>query len=117
MRADSEISAETTADIPKINAAIRFTPSLPADGLKQLYRQYGVPASALSHAGGSQIVWTLAPGGRLRPVPIRVGITDYTFTQLLSGEVQVGDELVTGEAVGGENTGAAAPPKFGAPRR
>ena len=106
------------ANVIKVpNAAIRFTPSLSTDALKQLYRQYGVPASALSHAGGAQVVWKLVPGGGLRPVPIRVGITDYTFTQLLSGDAQVGDELVTGEAVGGENTNGAAAPKFGAPRR
>ena len=105
------------ANVVKIpNAAIRFTPNLPSDTLKQLYRQYNVPIAATSsHAGGAQVVWRLEPGGKLRPVPLRVGITDYTFTQLLSGDVRVGDGLVTGEAVGGE--GAAAAPRFGGPRR
>jgi HlyD family secretion protein len=105
------------ANVVKIpNAAIRFTPNLSADALKQLYRQYDVPLAATSsHAGGAQVVWKLDSGGRLRPVSLRVGITDYTFTQLLSGDVHVGDALVTGEAVAGDN--AAAPPKFGSPRR
>jgi HlyD family secretion protein len=104
-------------DVVKVpNAAIRFTPSLPADALKQLYRDYAVPAAATSsHAGGSQVVWKVDPGGKLRPVAIRIGITDYTFTQLLSGELQVGDPLITGEAVGAES--ASAPPRFGAPKR
>jgi len=105
------------ANVVKVpNAAIRFTPNLSADALKQLYRQYDVPIAATSsHAGGAQVVWRLDSGGRFRPVPLRVGITDYTFTQLLSGDVKAGDALVTGEAVAGEN--AAAPPRFGGPRR
>lgn len=98
------------------NAAIRFTPNLPADALKQVYRDYGIPAAATSsHAGGSQVVWKLESGVKLRPVALRVGITDYTFTQLISGELHVGDALITGEAVGGEN--GPAPPRFGAPKR
>lgn len=106
------------ANVIKIpNAAIRFTPNLSADTLRQLYRQYDVPLSATSsHAGGSQVVWKVEPGGKLRPVALRVGLTDYTFTQLVSGDVRLGDALVTGEAVGGENS-AIAPPRFGAPRR
>jgi HlyD family secretion protein len=98
------------------NAAIRFTPSLPAETLKELQRQYNVPlAAASTHAGGSQVVWKLDSPGKLRPVPIRVGITDYTFTQLLSGDVRVGDALVTGEGVAGDP--AATAPRFGGPRR
>jgi hypothetical protein len=62
------------------------------------------------------VVWQAGPGGRLKPIPIRVGITDYTFTQLVSGDLKPGDLLVTGEAVAGEN-GAATPPRFGGPRR
>ena len=106
------------ANVVKIpNAAIRFTPNLSTDTLKQLYRQYDVPPSATSsHAGGSQVVWMVEAGGKLRPVALRVGLTDYTFTQLVSGDVRLGDALVTGEAVGGENS-AIAPPRFGGPRR
>src|SRR5215471_3135139 len=72
------------ANVVKIpNAAIPFTPNLSADTLRQLYRQYDVPLSATSsHAGGSQVVWKVEPGGKLRPVALRVGLTDYTFTQL-----------------------------------
>ena len=49
----------------------------------------------------------------------RVGITDYTSTQLVEGEVHRGDLLVTGEALGAENGEPATPaaPRFGAPRR
>jgi len=39
----------STREAPNVikvpNAAIRFTPSLPADALKELYRQYGAGAA------------------------------------------------------------------------
>jgi len=39
----------STREAPNVikvpNAAIRFTPSLPADALKELYRQYGAAAA------------------------------------------------------------------------
>jgi len=102
------------------NAAIRFVPSVPAEDLKQLYQRFGILlAASSSHSGGAHVVWTVDRSGALTPVAIKAGITDYTFTQLLSDNLREGDLLVTGEAVAGEPGAAAAPaaPKFGAPRR
>jgi HlyD family secretion protein len=114
----STIPTGEVADAIRVpNAAIRFTPSLPAEELKRLYQQNGVSlAAAASRSGAAKVVWQLGPDGRLKPMAIRVGITDYTFTQLVSGDVKVGDRLVTGEGVAGQG-GAASPPKFGAPPR
>ena len=36
------------------------------------------------------------PEGRLKQVPVRMGVSDGTFMELLSGDVKVGDKLVTG---------------------
>jgi HlyD family secretion protein len=109
-----------TVEIP--NAAMRFTPPLPAAQIQRLYTQYAIPPGvAASRSGTSHVVWTLQPGGKIRPVAIRVGITDYTSTQLIDGDIHPGDILVTGEAVSGEaESGPLAgppPPRFGAPRR
>ncbi len=45
------------------------------------------------------IVWTLLPDKSLRPVQILTGITDYTFTQVVSveasGDLREGDQVVT----------------------
>lgn len=114
----STIPTGQVADAIRVpNAAIRFTPSLPPEELKRLYQQNGLsPAAAASRSGAAKVVWQLGPGGRLKPISIRVGITDYTFTQLVSGDIKVGDLLVTGEGVAGQG-GAAAPPRFGAPPR
>jgi HlyD family secretion protein len=101
------------------NAALRFSPSFSNNVLRQLYEQNQIPAAATtSHVGGWRVVWKPEPGGRIRPLAVRTGITDYTFTQLISGEVKAGDLLATGEESAGNSSGTnpASAPKFGAPR-
>ncbi len=55
----------------------------------------GMPA-----APETQIIWKLDANKQLRPVQVRTGITDYTYTQLVEvargGELNEGDILVTG---------------------
>jgi HlyD family secretion protein len=111
--------ASDTLRIP--GAALRFTPELPRSELQALYKQFKIPAAATTtHAGGWQVVWKPGPGRQLEPVPVRVGITDYSFAQLLEGNLKEGDMLVTGQ----NNTRASqaqgqspVAPRFGGPRR
>lgn len=99
------------------NSALRFTPAFPQQQIQQLYAKYAIPATAsTSHAGNKHVVWKLE-GDQIRPVVMQVGITDYTFTQLLSGELKPGDVLAAGEAAGGDGAHPSAAPKFGAPKR
>ena len=73
-----------------------------------------------AHGGGygsgaaqqSNIVWKLLPDKTLEPVKITTGITDFTFTELKSGEIKEGDALVTG-STGGRAAGAAGLPGAG----
>ena len=61
------------------------------------------------------VVWKVRPDKTLEPVRIRTGITDHTVTevaQVLNGQLNDGDELVTGAATGGQ-TGAARAPGMG----
>ena len=48
--------------------------------------------------GGGQSVFVLLPDGKLKPVHIRTGISDGRYTQVLDGELQEGDAVVTGAA-------------------
>jgi HlyD family secretion protein len=62
------------------------------------------------------VVWKLRPDKTLEPVRVRTGITDHTVTEIakvLKGELNEGDELVTGAiaSVGG----AGRPPTMGGP--
>ncbi len=111
------------SDARKIpNSALRFTPELPRKDLQALYARYQIPPPATtSHLGGWQVVWKLGPGKKLEPVAVKVGITDYSATQLLEGKVKEGEVLVTGQEM---ERNAQQPqgqfpgtPRFGGPRR
>jgi hypothetical protein len=41
-------------------------------------------------------VWTLTPEGFLRPISVRLGISDDQFTELIGDGLQEGQEVVTG---------------------
>ncbi len=102
------------------NAPLRYKPDLPPEKVQELYGKYGVavtpstptpPATGQpgaagrghatpkpSNAGSSglAVVWKLQPDKSLRPTQIHVGLTDHTYTALTAGDLQPGDELVTG---------------------
>ncbi len=99
------------------NSALRFSPAVSAQELQQFYKNDRIPTAATtSHAGGWQVVWKLE-AGKIHPVAIQVGITDYTYTQLLSGNLGPGDVLVVGETSTVDSGSRPPTPKFGGPRR
>src|SRR5205823_3195256 len=55
---------------------------------------------------------------QLEPVQVRTGITDHTFTEVISpihGTLNVGDQLIVGSAGGGQRTAGGGPGGAGAP--
>ena len=46
----------------------------------------------------SGIVWKLLPDKTLEPVQVSLGVTDFTFTELVSGTLNPGDDLVIGQS-------------------
>lgn len=97
------------------NIALTFTPQMPPNQLRDLYKKYNVPPQATaSHMGGVQVVWKLDENKQLIPIPIKTGLTDYTNTEVLEGGLKQGDLVVTGEVVTGGTQGTRSP--FGGPR-
>ena len=121
MTAYVSIPVASVTDAVRIpNAALRYKPDLPAEKVQELYNKYGVTATAAAPAStaakqpvatgrerspqkpnsstgvDSAVVWKLQPDKSLRPLQIHVGLTDHTYTALTSGDLQPGDELVTG---------------------
>ncbi len=104
------------------NAALRFAPEMARSELQALYSRYKIPSAATtSHLGGWQVVWKLGARKKPEPVAVRVGITDYSFSQWREGNVNEGDVLITGEELArnapqqqGQFPGG---PRFGGPRR
>jgi HlyD family secretion protein len=106
--------ASNTLEIP--NPALTFKPSLAQKDLQQLYKQYNISrAASTTHLGGWQVVWKLAPDKSLIPLAVQVGITDYNNTQVIQGNLNEGDLLVTAEQVAKTSSTASGqrPPGFG----
>jgi len=99
------------------NATLRFTPDLPRTKIQELFKDYKIPtAAAGGHSGRWRVVWKLVQGNDIVPVAVKTGITDYSNTQLLEGELKEGDVLVTGEATAQAGTQTPGAPRFGGPR-
>lgn len=96
------------------NSALRYRPSSPAlvangGGGKG----DGKDAGGESARPGSGVVWVEDDGGKVRPVPVKLGLSDGTMTEVLGGGVEPGTKLVVGEvrgkAGGGDATNPFAP--------
>jgi HlyD family secretion protein len=78
------------------NAALSYVPDMPFADLRALYVANKIPRAAYTnHLGGAQVVWTKDAEGKLKPISIHTGITDYVNTQMLDGPLKEGDELIT----------------------
>ena len=128
MTAYVNIGVQKRSDVLLVpNAALRFKPADAADK-KTENGQKPASTAAMSGMGGgmgpgadggppkagngkgkkrdgqSGTVYVLA-GGELKPVSVQLGITDNRNTEVVGGELQPGDRIITGE-----NSGAAGKP-------
>jgi hypothetical protein len=66
-------------------------------------------------------VWILEDTGKIRPVPVRTGITDNTYAALLAGDLKEGIKVILGTGAGSAAaTTQQGPPMgmmFGGPPR
>jgi HlyD family secretion protein len=94
------------------NAALSFVPDMPYSDLVALYRANNIKRAAYtSHLGGLQVVWTKTAEGKLQPIAVTVGITDYVNTQMKDGPLKEGDQLITFQE-GGKTSGAGGANPF-----
>ncbi|HVP62646.1 MAG TPA: efflux RND transporter periplasmic adaptor subunit [Myxococcaceae bacterium] len=108
------------------NAALRFRP--PPEMLAALGRASSAPQrtagrdggrgppQAASGGGNGRSLWVLRDG-RPAAAQVTVGVSDGTFSEILSGSVQAGDAVVTGVETTGRAAPAPAAPPGGAVRR
>jgi HlyD family secretion protein len=74
--------AETRDVLTVPNAALRFRPEGANSGRER---------------SGRQAVWTVGEDGKPQRKAVRTGLTDGTRTEIVSGEVKPGDEVITGQ--------------------
>jgi HlyD family secretion protein len=122
MTANTTVVYADRSDVVRVpNAALRFRPS--PEMLAALGRGSG-PARVAGRdgagrptpptgGGSGRTLWVLRDG---KPVlaQVTVGVSDGTFTEVLSGPLQAGDAVVTGvETAGGSGNGARPPTPAG----
>jgi HlyD family secretion protein len=79
------------------------------------------PASSPVLEGQTRRVWVMGADGKPQAKRIKVGLTDGASTEIVEGELNEGDMVITGQTVSGasrnSNTQTTTPPGFGnAPR-
>lgn len=100
--------AQNAVEIP--NPALTFKPSMTPAAQQQLFKRYNISREAsTTHIGGWQTVWKLDAQKQLVPIAVQCGITDYNNTQLIQGNVNVGDVLVTSEQAKTGSSGTRTP--------
>jgi HlyD family secretion protein len=89
MTANISIEVARKEDCLRIpNAALRFRPRDPGPGRKAL------PART---PGYEETVWILGRSGLPQPVPVSTGLSNDEFSELLSGELAAGDQVIVAE--------------------
>src|SRR6185369_10122415 len=74
------------------------------------------PASAPVLPGQTRIVWVLGQDGKPQPRRIKVGLSDGASTEVVEGNLNEGDMVITGQTVNGSgstSTQQNRPPGFG----
>jgi HlyD family secretion protein len=114
-------TAQNAVKLP--NTALRYKPTMSAEEILALYKQYGIdeagekraaadPVGAAANApqtasatplpprapkAANAIVWKLRPDNTIEPVRVSLGITDHAYTEVVSvlkGQVKEGDEVI-----------------------
>jgi HlyD family secretion protein len=84
------------------------------DQQKKRYAEIGAEFQATrAGGGGSGRVWTVGADGKPLAVPLRLGLTDGTMTEIVGGEIAAGQEVITGlVAPAGRPAGSSGPRMF-----
>ena len=87
MTANVSLIIEEKEDVLKIpNAALRFKPPR---------KEGGAPPPDVKKQKKGSVVWILSPENKPAPVPIKSGITDGQFTEVVGGKLKEGDAVIT----------------------
>ena len=113
-------TAQNAVKLP--NTALRYKPTMSAEEILALYKQYGVDEAGEKQAAGdpagvanvqqtaaatplpprapkapNAIVWKLHPDNTIEPVKVSLGITDHAYTEVVSvlkGQIKEGDDVI-----------------------
>lgn len=79
---------------------------------KKRYDEMGAEAAAQrTGVGGNGRVWIVGSDGKPQAIPLKLGLTDGSMTEIISGEIKEGTELISGTQPP-KTAGAPAPRLF-----
>lgn len=123
MTANVQIITDQKDNVLKVpNAALRFRP--PGVETGQVQSRAAGPAAAqgsgprsvpgAAQPGSAGQVWVADPGGKLRAIPLRVGITDGLVTEVLEGGLTDQQDVIVGMvSAGSQPAGPTSGPRIG----
>ena len=100
MTANVTILTERKDNVLKVpNPALRFRPAASM-----------VEATGAGHPAGSNWALVYVPGspGKVRAIPIQTGISDANFTEVESGDLQAGQQVVVSASSAGTGSGSSS---------
>ena len=93
------------------NAALRFRPALERTAPTTVH------AAGRTKTDGMQTIWVQDSSGKPRPVRVKLGITDGTYSEVVQGKLQPGDPVIVGTEGATASTSRSSQPGAGASRR
>lgn len=119
MTANVSVLVDQRLDVLKVpSGALRFHPATTRKKTSSAARGENpmagtLPSSDTSSAksksggfrrSGQTLLWILSPQGKPEPIPVQVGISDGSFTQVISDSLKEGQEIITAEKGAGLTT-------------
>ncbi|MDE1923153.1 MAG: efflux RND transporter periplasmic adaptor subunit [Gammaproteobacteria bacterium] len=103
------VTAEREGALRVPDQALRYMPAA-ANGSNGAAAAAPRPGSRSRQGGSQGVVWTLVDG-RPRRVPLRLGLDDASYTEVLSGALSAGDRVVLADNGARADPGAATGPR------
>ncbi|MCM2290329.1 MAG: efflux RND transporter periplasmic adaptor subunit [Sulfuritalea sp.] len=81
---------------------------------KKRYDELASEAQAVraGGGGGSGRIWIVGEGGKAKAVEVRLGLTDGSMTEIVSGDIKEGQEIIAGQQAAAKATGMPGPRLF-----
>ena len=69
-------------------------------------------AARAGGGGGSGRIWIMGEGGKAKAVEVRFGLTDGSMTEIVSGDLKEGQEVIVGQQAAAKASGMPGPRLF-----
>ena len=79
---------------------------------KRRYDELASESQAARAGGGSGRIWILGDDGKPKGIDVRLGLTDGSMTEIVSGDIKEGQEVIVGQTAAAAKAGMPGPRLF-----